>query len=72
MKVHRFDKNNASSKHLPQIVRDLIIHDRGNSLYLGNSFENLPSPVHESNTIKKLFNKEEDNNLKKIKKKPDD
>ena len=53
-------------------MRDLIIHDRGNSLYLGNSFENLPSPVHESNTIKKLFNKEEDNNLKKIKKKPDD
>lgn len=40
---------------LPQIVRELIIHDRGNSLFLSSSFGNLPSPVGESNTIKRIF-----------------
>ena len=60
MKVKRLDKNIVDSKPLPQIVREYILHDRGNSLYLGNSFENLPSPVHESATIKRLFKQKED------------
>lgn len=33
---------------LPQLVRNYILHDRGNSLYLSDSFANLPSPVNES------------------------
>lgn len=41
--------------NLPQMVRDYILHDRGNSIYLGDSFGNLPSPVNEGATIKKLF-----------------
>jgi hypothetical protein len=41
-------------------VRDYILHDRGNSLFLGKSFGNLPSPVHESATIKRLFKFNED------------
>lgn len=45
---------------LPQMVRDYILHDRGNSLFLGKSFGNLPSPVQESDTIKKLFKFNED------------
>jgi len=60
MLVTRVGKNSAESKQLPQIVREYILHDRGNSLYLGNSFENLPSPVHESPTIKKIFKRRED------------
>ena len=60
MKVKRLDRNIVDSKPLPQIVREYILHDRGNSLYLGNSFENLPSPVHESATIKRLFKLKED------------
>ena len=42
------------------MVRDYILHDRGNSLFLGKSFGNLPSPVHESDTIKRLFKFNED------------
>ena len=69
MLVTRLDKNTVDSKPLPQIVRDYILHDRGNSLYLGNSFENLPSPVHESPTIKRLFKfKEDDVGLKLVNK----
>ena len=41
--------------NLPQMVREYILHDRGNSIYLGDSFGNLPSPVNEGATIKKLF-----------------
>lgn len=37
------------------MIRDYILHDRGNSLYLGDSFANLPSPVNESQTMKQLF-----------------
>lgn len=37
---------------LPQMVRQYILHDRGNSLYLSDSFANLPSPVNEGQTIK--------------------
>ena len=45
---------------LPQLVRDYILHDRGNSLYLGDSFANLPSPVAENGEIKRLFKYKED------------
>ena len=69
MLVTSLDKNTVDCKPLPQIVREYILHDRGNSLYLGNSFENLPSPVHESPTIKRLFKfKEDDVGLKLAKK----
>lgn len=53
MKVTRLDRKQAEP--LPQMVRDYILHDRGNSLYLGDSFGNLPSPVAETDTIKRLF-----------------
>ena len=36
------------------------MHDRGNSLFLGKSFGNLPSPVQEDATIKRLFKFNED------------
>jgi len=46
---------------LPSVVRDLIIKDRGYSIYLSESFNQLPSPVNESISLKKCFkNKEED------------
>ena len=44
------------------------MHDRGNSLFLGDSFGNLPSPVGESPSIKKLFKFNEDEPLDKRKK----
>lgn len=56
MKVERSKKED----NLPQMVREYILHDRGNSIYLGDSFGNLPSPVGESATIKKLFKFDED------------
>ena len=40
---------------LPGFVRELILHDRGNSLYLSDSFANLPSPVNETQNLKQLF-----------------
>jgi hypothetical protein len=54
------DNDNKSGDGLPQLVRDYILHDRGNSLYLGDSFANLPSPVAENATIKRLFKFKED------------
>ena len=42
------------------MVREYILHDRGNSLFLDDNFGNLPSPVAESLTIKKLFKVNED------------
>lgn len=59
MKVTRLDKK-SKPEPLPQMVRDYILHDRGNSLYLGDSFGNLPSPVAESETIRRLFKFSED------------
>ena len=50
------------------MVREYILHDRGNSLFLGDSFGNLPSPVGESPTIKKLFKFNEDEPLDKKRK----
>lgn len=63
MKVVHINKREIKEADpLPQIVREYILHDRGNSLFLGKSFGNLPSPVHESDTIKKLFKFNEDDN----------
>ena len=56
MKVQRGDKEDC----LPAMVREYILHDRGNSLFLGESFGNLPSPVNEDAQIKKLFKFNED------------
>ena len=50
------------------MVRDYILNDRGNSIYLGDSFGNLPSPVNEGATIKKLFKFNEDNPMDKRRK----
>jgi hypothetical protein len=51
------------------MVREYILHDRGNSLFLGDSFANLPSPVNDSQSIKKLFKPSEEE-LKQVVKKP--
>ena len=67
MKVQRIHKD-AKDDQLPQMVREYILHDRGNSLFLGDSFGNLPSPVGECNTIKKLFKFNEDEPLDKKRK----
>ncbi len=50
------------------MVRDYILNDRGNSIYLGDSFGNLPTPVNEGATIKKLFKFNEDNPMEKRRK----
>ena len=54
--------------NLPQMARDYILHDRGNSIYLGDSFGNLPSPVNEGATIKKLFKFNDDDPMEKKRK----
>ena len=48
------------------MIREYILHDRGNSIFLGDSFANLPSPVGEGQTVKNFFrfNEEEDNEKK--------
>lgn len=61
-------KRSNQDDNLPQMVRDYILHDRGNSLFLGDSFGNLPSPVAESPTIKKLFKFNEDEPIDRRKK----
>ena len=61
MKVEKASKDD----NLQMMVRDYILHDRGNSLFLGDSFGNLPSPVNEDPTIKKLFKFNEDEPLDK-------
>ena len=62
MKVVQVSKSGSSSdkEPLPNLIREYILHDRGNSLFLGKSFGNLPSPVQEDATIKKLFKFNED------------
>eukprot|EP00347_Sterkiella_histriomuscorum_P009490 403341014 len=54
-KQRDIDGESNTSQQLPDMIRDYILHDRGNSLYLGDSFANLPSPVNESSTMKQLF-----------------
>ena len=61
MKVAKAEKDD----NLQMMVRDYILHDRGNSLFLGDSFDNLPSPVNEDPTIKKLFKFNEDEPMDK-------
>lgn len=41
------------------------MHDRGNSIFLGDSFANLPSPVGEGQTVKNFFKYNEDDEDKK-------
>ena len=49
------------------MIREYILHDRGNSIFLGDSFANLPSPVGEGQTIKNLFRfNEDDDDGKKL------
>ena len=62
-------KRGGKEENLPQMVRDYILHDRGNSLFLGDSFGNLPSPVGESPSIKKLFKFNEDDPIENKKRK---
>lgn len=59
-KLKEGESQDSEVEPLPKLVRDYILHDRGNSLFLGKSFGNLPSPVHESATIKRLFKFNED------------
>lgn len=47
------------------MVREYILEDRGNSLYLSETFANLPSPVNESKTMKQLFKVKEEDELEK-------
>ena len=58
--MKKIEKDKANDDVLPNLLREYIIHDRGNSLFLSESFGNLPSPVHESKTIKNLFKGKED------------
>ena len=53
------------------MIREYILHDRGNSIFLGDSFANLPSPVGEGQTIKNLFRFNEDDDEKKLEKERD-
>lgn len=45
-------RENDKDEMLPAFVRELILQDRGNSLYLSDSFANLPSPVNETQDLK--------------------
>lgn len=67
MKVTRLGKKQVDDQPLPQMIREYILHDRGNSIFLGDSFANLPSPVGEGQTIKNLFKvNEDDDELQKL------
>ena len=56
---------------LPSFVRELILQDRGNSLYLSDSFANLPSPVNETQNLKQLFKpKDNEEDLKNGNRRP--
>jgi hypothetical protein len=64
MKIQK--RENDKDEMLPSFVRELILHDRGNSLYLSDSFANLPSPVNETQNLKQLFKpKENEEDLNK-------
>ena len=66
MKIQKLDRKKAEEQPLQQMIREYILHDRGNSIFLGDSFANLPSPVGEGQTIKNFFrfNEDEDNEKK--------
>lgn len=52
MMIQKESNSEKDDAVLPNIIRDLIIHDRGNSLFLSDSFANLPSPVNETKNLK--------------------
>ena len=58
-------KKDDKNEILPQVIRQLILHDRGNSIFLSDSFGNLPSPVNESQSLKKMFKVNEEEEMKK-------
>ncbi|CDW71107.1 UNKNOWN [Stylonychia lemnae] len=60
LNAEQLSTNCSKDEVLPDMIRDYILHDRGNSLFLGDSFANLPSPVNESQTIKQLFKPKDD------------
>lgn len=66
MKITKLDKKKVEEEPLPALIRDYILHDRGNSIFLGDSFANLPSPVGEGETIKKLFKFNDEDDEKKL------
>lgn len=66
MKITKLDKKKVEEEPLPLLIRDYILHDRGNSIFLGDSFANLPSPVGEGETIKKLFKFNDEDDEKKL------
>lgn len=67
MKVQKPEKKGDEDQVLPQMIREYILHDRGNSIFLSESFANLPSPVNEGKTIKNLFKfNEDEDNVKKL------
>ena len=47
MGIPKLDRKRVEEKPLPQMIREYILHDRGNSIFLSDSFANLPSPVGE-------------------------
>ena len=65
MKIQKLDKKLVEDQPLPQMIREYILHDRGNSIFLGDSFANLPSPVGEGATIKNLFKFNDDDDHEK-------
>jgi hypothetical protein len=71
MKITRLDKKKVEEEPLPLLIRDYILHDRGNSIFLGDSFANLPSPVGEGQTIKNLFKFQDDDDEKKLERERD-
>ena len=71
MKIQKLDKKRVEEQPLPQMIREYILHDRGNSIFLGDSVANLPSPVAEGQTIKNLFKFNEDDDEKKLERERD-
>lgn len=71
MKIQRLDRKKVEEEPLPQMIREYILHDRGNSIFLGDSFANLPSPVGEGQTIKNLFKFNDDDDEKKLERERD-
>lgn len=69
MQIQKLDRKKVEEQPLQQMIREYILHDRGNSIFLGDSFANLPSPVGEGQTVKNFFRfNEEDDNEKKLEK----
>ena len=52
--VHKA-RRETNGKDLPMLIRDYILEDRGKSLYLGDSFADLPSPIALQASLDRLF-----------------